>query len=128
MPSRRPDARGIRTSGRRFALLAARQPGAEDVGMTPVTPSAPAPVTHGAALAFETIVRTEGDRASWRVHLEEDTLIRVVAGTAWLQVEDECDRLLGPGDEAIVPAGAPHRLSSAAGPARVLSALRPARG
>jgi quercetin dioxygenase-like cupin family protein len=99
----------------------------EDVHMPPSTLSAPSPVTYGAALAFETLVRVAGDEAPCRVHVDEETLIRVVAGAAWLEVEDDCDRLLGPGDEAIVPAGAPHRISSGGGAARLLSGLRPAR-
>jgi mannose-6-phosphate isomerase-like protein (cupin superfamily) len=95
--------------------------------MPPVTFNAPRPTTHGAALEFETLVRVDDEGAPWRVHLEEDTLLRVIAGAVRLELEDERERHLGPGDEAIVPAGAPHRVSSAAGAARLLSGLRPAR-
>jgi quercetin dioxygenase-like cupin family protein len=50
----------------------------------------------------------------------------VIAGIVRLTVDAE-ERLLGTGDEAIVPAGAPHSLASAGGEARILSGLRYAR-
>jgi mannose-6-phosphate isomerase-like protein (cupin superfamily) len=93
--------------------------------MPTMTPSAPSAVTHGAALAFETLAA--GQETGVRVHLDEDTLLRVVAGIVRLVVDD-AERLLGPGDEAIVPAGAPHVLASAAAcEARLVSGWRPAR-
>jgi quercetin dioxygenase-like cupin family protein len=74
----------------------------------------------GAELTFETLV---ADRAPLRRRAEE-TLIRVLDGTVRLTV-DGYERLLAIGDEAIVPAGAPHRLASASGgPARLVSGSR----
>ena len=97
--------------------------------MTPLTHAADptaraASATHGAALTFETLI--EGDAAPTRLRHSEDTLLRVVAGIVRLAVDAE-EQLLGTGDEAIVPAGAPHTLSSACGEARVLSGYRTAR-
>ena len=80
------------------------------------------PVSHGAALTFETL--REGDRAPARLCSGEDTLLRVIDGLVWLTVDGE-QRLLGTGDEAIVPAGARHALASACGEARVLAGFRP---
>ena len=77
----------------------------------------------GAELTFETLV---ADRAPVR-RRAEDTLIRVLDGVVRLTV-DGCERLLRIGDEAIVPAGAPHRISGAGGAARLVSGYRPARG
>lgn len=83
----------------------------------------PLTVTHGAALTFETL--REGDPAPARLRPEEDTLLRVLDGLVRLTVDGE-ERLLGTGGEAIVPAGASHRLSSACGggKARVMVGLR----
>jgi mannose-6-phosphate isomerase-like protein (cupin superfamily) len=97
--------------------------------MIPVTrfahhPARAASATYGAALTFETLV--EGEAAPARLRAGEDTLLRVVAGIVRLTVEAE-ERLLGTGDEAIVPAGSPHSLASAGGEARVLSGFRSAR-
>ena len=80
------------------------------------------PVTHGAALTFETL--REGEPAPVRLRSGEDTLLRVVDGLVRLTVDGE-ERLLGTGDEAIVPAGARHRLASACGEARVMTGFRP---
>jgi mannose-6-phosphate isomerase-like protein (cupin superfamily) len=92
--------------------------------MTPVTRFArPASSTHGAALTFETLV--EGEAAPGRLRVGEDTLLRVVSGIVRLTVDAE-ERLLGTGDEAIVPAGSPHSLASAGGEARLLSGFRSA--
>jgi quercetin dioxygenase-like cupin family protein len=93
--------------------------------MPTMTPSAPSAVVHGAALAFETLAA--GQATGVRVHLDEDTLVRVVAGIVRLTV-DEAERLLGPGDEAIVPGGEPHVLAGAGDcEARFVSGWRPAR-
>ena len=97
--------------------------------MTSLTPPEPraviaATATHGAALTFETLV--EGEAAHPRLHVYEDTLLRVISGIVRLTVEAE-ERLLGTGDEAIVPAGAPHSHASAGGEARLLSGFRSAR-
>ena len=79
-------------------------------------------VTYGAALTFETL--REGDAAPTRSRSDEDTLLRVVDGLVRLTVDEE-ERLLGTGDEAIVPAGARHRLASACGEVRVMTGFRP---
>jgi mannose-6-phosphate isomerase-like protein (cupin superfamily) len=88
------------------------------------TSAASAAATHGAALTFETIVEAEG--APLRVRPAEDTLLRVIDGIVVLTVGD-AERLLEAGDEAVVPAGALHRLASAGGAARFVTGLRPAR-
>jgi quercetin dioxygenase-like cupin family protein len=94
----------------------------EDVGMLTRATSAPAPTTHGAELTFETLAA--GTAGALRVHRGEDTLLRVVDGLVYLTV-DGAERLLGTGDEAIVPAGAAHRLASASGEeARVMMGFR----
>jgi mannose-6-phosphate isomerase-like protein (cupin superfamily) len=76
---------------------------------------------HGAELTFETI--GPDDAAPLRVHRGEDTLLRVVDGIVRLVV-DGAERLLGTGDEAIVPAGAAHRITSACGDSRLLMGFR----
>ena len=78
-------------------------------------------VSYGAALTFETLV--DGGLAPTRMHAHEDTLLRVIAGAVRLTTEAE-ERLLGTGDEAIVPAGAAHRITSASSEARVVIGLR----
>jgi mannose-6-phosphate isomerase-like protein (cupin superfamily) len=83
----------------------------------------PAAVTHGAALEFETIRAFDGAPAPLRVRAAEDTLLRVIDGVLRLTV-DGADRLLAIGDEAIVPAGARHRLAGAAGEVRVVIGFR----
>jgi quercetin dioxygenase-like cupin family protein len=77
--------------------------------------------TTGAALTFETI---PAEQVMVRLRPLEDTLLRVIAGVVRLAVDGE-ERLLAPGEEAIVPAGVAHRLSGAEGEARLLSGLRP---
>jgi mannose-6-phosphate isomerase-like protein (cupin superfamily) len=91
--------------------------------MPPGTTSAPGSVTYGCALTFETLGQ---GAAPVRCRPAEDTLLRVIAGVVLLIVESD-GRVLGPGDEAIVPAGAEHRLTPAGAEARVLIGLRPAR-
>jgi mannose-6-phosphate isomerase-like protein (cupin superfamily) len=78
-------------------------------------------VSYGAALTFETLI--EGDGAPTRMHVQEDTLLRVVAGLVRLTIEAD-ERMLATGEEAIVPAGAPHRIVSASAEARILIGLR----
>jgi mannose-6-phosphate isomerase-like protein (cupin superfamily) len=77
---------------------------------------------YGAELTFEML---GPDHAPLRVHRTEDTLLRVIDGIVRLAV-DGAERLLGTGDEAIVPAGAPHRIASAGGTARILLGFRAA--
>jgi mannose-6-phosphate isomerase-like protein (cupin superfamily) len=96
--------------------------------MTRVSSSAPAPtppasVSHGATLTFETV---GAGAAPVRVRPVEDVLLRVIAGGVRLTVGAH-ERLLGAGDEAIVPAGAQHRIAGVAGEARLLMGFRGAR-
>jgi len=79
---------------------------------------------HGAALTFETLV--EGEAAPGRVDGAHDTLLRVISGIVRLTIEAE-ERLLGTGDEVVIPAGAAHSLASAGGEARFVTGLRSAR-
>ena len=97
--------------------------------MTPLTRPAgrtarPASVTHGAALTFETLV--EGQASSTRLRMHDDTLLRVIGGIVRLTIDAE-ERLLGIGDEVVIPAGAPHSLASAGGEARFVTGVRSAR-
>lgn len=80
------------------------------------------PVSTGAALTFETL--REGDPTPLRLRADDDTLLRVVDGLVRLAVDGR-ERLLGTGGEAIVPAGALHRLASACGDARLMTGFRP---
>jgi quercetin dioxygenase-like cupin family protein len=84
-------------------------------------------VIDGARLMFETLEAGAAPDAPLRVEAEHDVLVRVVAGLVCLTVGGDA-RLLAVGEEAVVPAGAPHRLASAGGQARLVSGLRPARG
>ena len=90
--------------------------------MPTVRSASPAVARHGAELTFETLGE---DHAPLRVHRGEDTLLRVIDGIVRLVVEG-AERLLGIGDEAIVPAGAAHRLASAGGHARIVVGFRAA--
>lgn len=99
--------------------------------MAPLTPSPGSTsrsgaVSHGVALTFETLAETCGE-VPLRLHRRADTLLRVIDGIVRLTVDGQ-ERLLGIGDEAIVPARAAHRIASAGGEARLVSGLRPARG
>ena len=82
----------------------------------------PRSVTHGSAIVFE--VLSFGDPAPERLRASDDTLLRVIDGLVRLTLGG-AERLLGTGDEAIVPAGVPHRVESAGGDARVLAGFRP---
>ena len=77
-------------------------------------------VTDGAALTFETFADTP---APLRVNADETMLMRVIGGIARLTTGDG-ERILMPGDEAIVPAGRPHRIAGVAGEARVVMGFR----
>jgi mannose-6-phosphate isomerase-like protein (cupin superfamily) len=81
-------------------------------------------LSDGAELTFETV--RHGDEAATRLHEREDTLLRVIDGIVRLTV-DGAERLLGTGDEAIVPAGGAYRLESAGGSARFVTGLRAVR-
>jgi quercetin dioxygenase-like cupin family protein len=82
-------------------------------------------VVHGAGLIIETLVELPAGKVPSRVSTD-DTLIRVIDGIVCLSTDDG-DRLMGPGDEAIVPAYAEHRLASAGGDAKLISGSRAAR-
>jgi mannose-6-phosphate isomerase-like protein (cupin superfamily) len=92
----------------------------EDEGMLISASATSASTTHGAELTFETL---DGTGGSLRLRHAEDTLLRVIDGIVRLHVEG-AERLLGTGDEAIVPAGAAHRLAGASGEARVMMGFR----
>lgn len=77
-------------------------------------------VTHGAAIVFETL---GAGPAPVRIRPEEETLLRVVAGAVTLAMGED-ERMLATGDEARIPAGAPHRILNATGEARVLLGFR----
>jgi quercetin dioxygenase-like cupin family protein len=89
--------------------------------MTPST--AGPPLTAGVVLTFETL---NGAETPLRLQPTDDTLLRIIDGLVRLTV-DGAERVMGIGDEAIIPAGAAHRLAALAGRARVVSGLRPAR-
>lgn len=63
-------------------------------------------VTYGSTLVFEDI---HPGPSPLRVRPYEDSMLRVIAGLIRLTTDD-CERLLGPGEEAIVPAGSCYRL------------------
>lgn len=83
----------------------------------------PAASTHGSALTFETLQERDADVEPLRRHRDEHVLLRVIDGILRLTVAGE-ERLLGIGDEAVIPAGAAHRLASACGQTRILTGLR----
>ena len=85
--------------------------------------STPAAV-HGAALTFETVA-ADAEAPAERMRPLEDTLLRIVDGVVRLTV-GAGERLLWTGDEAIVPAGATHRLSGVGAQATVVMGFRPA--
>jgi mannose-6-phosphate isomerase-like protein (cupin superfamily) len=96
----------------------------QDVPMAPLftRPRSSSTVTHGAALDFETLY-PDGDLAPVRLSPHQDTLLRVVSGDVRLTVDRDV-RLLGTGEEAIVPAGTRHRTTSLEGEARVIVGFR----
>jgi mannose-6-phosphate isomerase-like protein (cupin superfamily) len=81
-------------------------------------------VSYGVTLTFETLAATA--EPATRMRAEEQTLLRVIDGLVLLAIDGD-ERLLAPGEEAIVPARAPHRLASVAGEARLVMDFRPAR-
>jgi quercetin dioxygenase-like cupin family protein len=76
----------------------------------------------GAALAFETVT---GAGAPLRVRPREWTLLRVIDGVVRLTVGN-VERLMHPGEEAVVDPGTPHRIAAASGEARYVVGLRSA--
>jgi mannose-6-phosphate isomerase-like protein (cupin superfamily) len=99
-------------------ILAPRTP------MSPLSPAARsrASVSHGAALTFETV---DAEAAPLRLRPFDDVLLRVIDGVVRLTTDAQ-ERLLGTGDEAIVPAGEPHRIAGVAGQARLVMGFRAA--
>jgi mannose-6-phosphate isomerase-like protein (cupin superfamily) len=87
----------------------------------PVLFSRPRSAKAGATLDFETLTP---DSAPLRMREAEATLLRVIAGEVRLVVEG-AERLLAVGEEAIVPAGARHRLSAVGREARVVLGFSP---
>lgn len=87
------------------------------------TTSRSSSVSHGSSLTFETLVASPGDLPPTRLRPSCDTLLRVIAGVVHLGIGNE-RRLLCTGDEAIIPAGAPHRIASAGGEARFVTGFR----
>lgn len=83
--------------------------------------SSPAAVSYGAQLVFETLT----SEATLRFRPFEDTLLRVIDGVAELRFDGE-EHLLGPGGEAIVPAGFHHTLCALSGEARIAMGFRAA--
>jgi len=95
------------------------------IGMASIfTRPRPEVVTAGAELIFETLY--ESDVPTRRMREDADTLMRVVDGLVRLTVGRE-ERMLGPGDEAIVAAGDEHRVSSDCERALVIVGFRPSR-
>jgi len=84
--------------------------------------SSPAAVSYGAPLTFENLT----SEVSLRFRPLEDTLLRVIAGVAELRFDGE-EHLLGPGGEAIVPAGFHHTLCAVSAEARIVTGFRSAR-
>ena len=84
--------------------------------------SSPASVSYGAQLNFETLT----DEASLRFQPLQDTLLRVIDGVAELRFDGE-EHLLGPGGEAVIPAGFHHTLCAVSGQARIVTGYRPGR-
>jgi quercetin dioxygenase-like cupin family protein len=84
--------------------------------------SSPAPASYGAQLSFETLT----SEVSLRFRPLEDTLLRVIDGVAELRFDGE-EHLLGPGGEAIVPAGFHHTLCAISAEARIVTGFRAAR-
>jgi len=76
---------------------------------------------YGVTLNFETLT----EEASLRFQPLQDTLLRVIDGVAELRFDGE-EHLLGPGGEALVPAGFHHTLCAVSGQARIVTGFRTA--
>lgn len=81
-------------------------------------------VRYGVALTFETVGAFCGAAPPVRLRPREDVLLRVIDGALRVVIGDDEDRVLAPGEEAIVAAGSPHRLSGVDGDARFILGLR----
>jgi quercetin dioxygenase-like cupin family protein len=94
--------------------------------LSPAAPRAARRVaTDGAALTFETLAAYDGALPPLRIHPDAATLLRVISGVVRLSA-DGGERVLAPGDEAVVDAGRAHRLAAAGGEARVVMGFRSA--
>jgi mannose-6-phosphate isomerase-like protein (cupin superfamily) len=98
---------------------------AHDEAMPRTSTPAAKTTTEGVRLVFETIAPVGDAPAPLRISPDEATLLRVIDGLVSLSVADD-QRVLGIGDEAIVPAGHPHRIASIAGDARLVMGFRSA--
>ena len=86
--------------------------------MAPLTSSRTV-TSYGTTLTFETL----GSEAPLRVRPGEDTLLRVIDGVVSLRFDGD-EHVLGPGGEAIVPAGFHHTMSAVSGQARIVMGFR----
>jgi hypothetical protein len=86
--------------------------------MAPLT-SSRTPASYGTTLTFETLTAD----APVRVRPGEDTLLRVIDGVVCLRFDGD-EHLLGPGGEAIVPAGFHHTMCAVSGEARIVTGYR----
>ena len=86
------------------------------------------PVSHGPVITGTTLVFEDipAGTAPLRVRPYEDSMLRVIGGLIRLTIDD-FEQLLGPGDEAIVPAGACYRLASVSAVSRTVTGFRPPR-
>ena len=87
--------------------------------MAPLASSRTTPVGYGVTLTFETLTA----EAPLRVRPGEDTLLRVIDGVVCLRFDGD-EHLLGPGGEAVVPAGFHHTLGAVSGEARIVMGFR----
>jgi mannose-6-phosphate isomerase-like protein (cupin superfamily) len=86
--------------------------------MAPLT-SSRTPANYGTTLTFETLTA----EAQLRVRPAEDTLLRVIDGVIALRFDGD-EHILGPGGEAIVPAGFHHTMCAVSGEARIVTGYR----
>jgi mannose-6-phosphate isomerase-like protein (cupin superfamily) len=89
----------------------------------PFPTPAPASTAVGATLHFETVSAGGTGPGALRIRPDEDTLLRVISGTLRLTIGN-VEHLLGPGGEAIVPAGRAHRMVGVGGEARSVMGFR----
>jgi quercetin dioxygenase-like cupin family protein/uncharacterized protein YndB with AHSA1/START domain len=80
--------------------------------------------TGGELLSFRIRFTPSGFLAQNHLHPKQDELHEVIAGTVGIHVDGR-ERVLGPGDSLLVPAGTPHRLV-AHGPCEMRQEVRPA--
>jgi glyoxylate utilization-related uncharacterized protein len=90
------------------------------VAMAPLT-SSRSVTGYGTTLTFETLTAD----APLRVRPGEDTLLRVIDGVISLRFDGD-EHVLGPGGEALVPAGFHHTMCAVTGEARIVTGYRKA--